>query len=297
MVEMRERFVGSVLRIDDFDATQSVEAPPAEEVTTSHEIALVRTGMFTRHDASGSFTADANYAVFFQRAQPYRVTYPNAEGDACTVFNIADFALIDMLRTFNPATADRPDHPFPKPGHVLMTSAWHLAHFRLLRWIASGCDSLQLEESALLLLGDMLRTAYQRGGQYRPEKKTRAAPARQEIVAQVKAELAAQFCESLHLEVIARRVYVSPYWLCRAFRAETGVSLHQYVLRLRLAHALEYLLERPQEDLTHIALSLGFYSHSHFTTLFTRAFGLSPSEFRKPMPLPRLREISKIMEA
>lgn len=55
------------------------------------------------------------------------------------------------------------------------------------------------------------------------------------------------------------------------------MPIHRYLLSLRLALALDRLLDR-SVGLSAIAYSLGFSSHSHFTTLFRRAFGLSPSE-------------------
>ena len=42
------------------------------------------------------------------------------------------------------------------------------------------------------------------------------------------------------------------------------------------------LAELPRrDDLTALALDLGFSSHSHFTAAFRRAFGRPPAEFRR----------------
>ena len=79
----------------------------------------------------------------------------------------------------------------------------------------------------------------------------------------------------------------SPGYLTQLFRAMEGVPLHAYLTQLRLAQAL---VELPRsEDLTALALELGFSSHSHFSARFRRAFGLSPSAFRRACrpPLPR----------
>ncbi len=58
-----------------------------------------------------------------------------------------------------------------------------------------------------------------------------------------------------------------------------GVSLHRYLMQLRLARAL---VELPHaEDLAALALALGFSSHSHFSAAFRRAFGCTPSQFRQ----------------
>jgi AraC-like DNA-binding protein len=50
-------------------------------------------------------------------------------------------------------------------------------------------------------------------------------------------------------------------------------------VQLRLARAL---IELPHaNDLTQLALDLGFSSHSHFAASFRRAFGSTPSAFRE----------------
>jgi AraC-like DNA-binding protein len=48
---------------------------------------------------------------------------------------------------------------------------------------------------------------------------------------------------------------------------------------LRLARAL---VELPHaDDLSTLALEVGFSSHSHFSAAFRRAFGCTPSQFRQ----------------
>ncbi len=47
----------------------------------------------------------------------------------------------------------------------------------------------------------------------------------------------------------------------------TGSSIYDYVLRERLAHALDAVLDS-EGDLTAVALDVGFSSHGHFTARF-----------------------------
>jgi AraC-like DNA-binding protein len=103
----------------------------------------------------------------------------------------------------------------------------------------------------------------------------------------VKLLLAERPGANLSLVEIARAVHCSPFHLARLFRAAVGSTIHQYQLRLRLALALERLSDHPA-SLTHLALDLGFSSHSHFTTAFQRLFGTSPSKFRRATTGPRV---------
>jgi AraC family transcriptional regulator len=61
-----------------------------------------------------------------------------------------------------------------------------------------------------------------------------------------------------------------------ARRRHAGVALRQ---RLRLQDAALALGEGA-EDLTRLALDLGFSSHSHFAQAFRAYFGTTPSRFR-----------------
>jgi AraC-like DNA-binding protein len=75
------------------------------------------------------------------------------------------------------------------------------------------------------------------------------------------------------------------------FRAATGVRPHEYLLRRRIEHAQE-LLKQAEVSLVDIALTVGFQTQAHFTTVFKRFVGDTPYQWRSAylaqfMPLPR----------
>ena len=99
------------------------------------------------------------------------------------------------------------------------------------------------------------------------------------MIGRTKQYLDAHLSERLRLVDVARGVGASPAYLTDVFRRVEGVPLHAYLMQLRLARAL---VELPHaSDLTTLALALGFSSHSHFTAVFRRAFGCTPSRFRE----------------
>ena len=81
------------------------------------------------------------------------------------------------------------------------------------------------------------------------------------------------------LVAVGARLGVSPYHVAHVFREQTGLSVHRYLLRLRLAIALD-LLAGGAMNLSALALDLGFSSHSHFSSVFRRSTGLSPTGVR-----------------
>src|SRR5690606_1076184 len=91
--------------------------------------------------------------------------------------------------------------------------------------------------------------------------------------------LAAHLAGRWTLAEVAAQVGVSPVYLPPAFRDVEGVPLYRYQLRLRLARAPDLLGE--SDDLTELGLHLGFSSHSHFSAAFQKAYGRTPSQFRR----------------
>lgn len=96
------------------------------------------------------------------------------------------------------------------------------------------------------------------------------------VVEHVQAHLA----EDLRLEELATAGGLSASHLVRAFRSETGMSPHQYVVRARIERAKE-LLVRTDTPIKGIAALCGFSSAGHLATWFRRLTGTSPSEFRR----------------
>jgi AraC family transcriptional regulator len=102
---------------------------------------------------------------------------------------------------------------------------------------------------------------------------------RRKIVDRAKLVLAGDPARRWTLAEIAAEVRVSPVYLTQLFQQVEGMPLYRYQSRLRLARALDLLAQ--YDDLTALALDLGFSSHSHFSAAFRQTYGRSPSEFRE----------------
>ena len=78
---------------------------------------------------------------------------------------------------------------------------------------------------------------------------------------------------------LAQRAGLSPFPFLRMFRKVTGVSPHQFLLRVRLnAAALE--LRGTNTPITEIAYATGFEDLSNFIRTFRAEFDLAPSRYR-----------------
>jgi transcriptional regulator GlxA family with amidase domain len=78
---------------------------------------------------------------------------------------------------------------------------------------------------------------------------------------------------------LAKMARMSPYHFLRSFKATTGVTPHQWLLRARLGKAAEQLATTIL-PVTQVALDVGFADLSNFTRSFHAEFGASPRQFR-----------------
>jgi len=86
----------------------------------------------------------------------------------------------------------------------------------------------------------------------------------------------------LSLQVLAKESGYSRVHFVRMFRAATGYTPHNYLLKLRVDRVRE-LLANPTLSLTDIALECGFSSHSHLSRVFRQVLGATPSEYRRSL--------------
>jgi transcriptional regulator GlxA family with amidase domain len=92
--------------------------------------------------------------------------------------------------------------------------------------------------------------------------------------------LAAGYRQDCPLPLVARAAGMTPEASARLFRRTCGVTIHQYLVRLRLSHAHRLLLTTRREVLD-IALDAGFGSLSRFYAAFTAAYGTTPGDLRR----------------
>jgi len=88
------------------------------------------------------------------------------------------------------------------------------------------------------------------------------------------------FMENLTLDILAKSVWMSPYYLSHQFKRITGYTITHYIQLVRIRNC-QYLLINSQETITNIATECGFTSFSQFNRVFRNFCQESPSEYRK----------------
>jgi AraC-like DNA-binding protein len=235
-----------------------------------------------------SIVADPNYALFFNRGESYRVSHPVAGGDRCTVLAFATGQIQDCLVHLDPDVLSSGTRFFSST-HTPTSPALDLLHRRLLRAAGGQAELLAIEEIAIDLLAELISASnYSAGAVKQISRRAATIQRYDDLIMAVREELTRRLGEKLDLGDLASSVHVSPFHLSRVFRLQTGFSLSSYHRRLRLRTALQRILDG-EDDLTRLAVELGFSHHSHFTSAFSKEFGIPPSANREQLNATELR--------
>ena len=79
---------------------------------------------------------------------------------------------------------------------------------------------------------------------------------------------------------ICQEINLSPYYFIRLFKTQTGKTPHEYLLDIRLQQA-KALLKRGLNSVEEVARLCGFIHVGHFSSVFRRNMGVTPSEYRR----------------
>ncbi len=147
------------------------------------------------------------------------------------------------------------------------------------RWVADvgGADPVTLRTCELEVEARLRRLAAKR--QQKSAARSVEHKARRQVEA-ITAFLAENYKEDISTADIGRAISLHPNYAMTLFRRECGMSIWQYLIRLRLSQAQLMLLTTDKTVLA-IALESGFGSLARFYAAFTRECAMSPGEFRK----------------
>ncbi len=112
---------------------------------------------------------------------------------------------------------------------------------------------------------------------------------RQKRVARERAEgvvalLRQNLTEPPNLERIGREIGCSPFYLSRIFSREMGMSIPQYLRKIRMERAAQ-LLAGGTHNVTEAAFEVGYSSLSHFSQAFCQTIGCCPALYPRRLKL------------
>jgi AraC family transcriptional regulator len=254
--------------IRDTKCQGTCRAMSPEECTTTTQLIFPYRGVYVHYVGQDQAVAEANQVLFFNAHEGYRVSHPVAGGDGSLTLVIEESQLhelapLDILQRSSRIVFRRRRLRIDARAQALVALLRHSLHQK-------AAEPLQAEVLALTLARRTLgpRSSHAPG----------ATVGRQKLVDRAKLVLSSDLMRRWTLAEIAGELRVSPVYLTQVFQQVEGLPLYHYQLRLRLARALDLLAS--YDDLTTLALDLGFSSHSHFSAAFRQLYGYSPSKFK-----------------
>lgn len=86
--------------------------------------------------------------------------------------------------------------------------------------------------------------------------------------------------EDLSLHAVCKHVMMSPSYFSASFKQFTGKTFVEYLTRIRMQKAKEYLLCSDLRSYE-IAYKIGYKDHNYFSAVFKKQTGQSPTEYRE----------------
>ncbi|MCA9304565.1 MAG: helix-turn-helix transcriptional regulator [Phycisphaerales bacterium] len=227
----------------------------------------------------------------------YHRSPASPRGQRSILIYLSDEILAPIVRRANPRAIDHPDDPFPRRYAPACPRA--LAMARQLERIAfrddRTTDPIAIEECAIRIVERSLQntadTAF---------VDQRASTSRQTFLHQRERVNHAICClcgnpsKRWSLDELADETELSPAYLSRLFHAHTGTTITRALAIIRIAHVLEQL-PGAHGQLTQIALSSGFGSHAHMSSVFCKLLSTTPSAFVDASPAT-IRETMRTLD-
>lgn len=100
------------------------------------------------------------------------------------------------------------------------------------------------------------------------------------LVRQVNNELAKNITSKISLSSIANKLHVSKSYLIRTYKANTGYTINQTFIKMKISLAMQRLLFS-DVSIQELSNYLGFSSYTYFSTVFKKVTGQSPKYWQK----------------
>ncbi len=246
--------------------------PTAEDI-----VVFPRYPVYIKHTGKREVLANHQVVTLYNKGQTYQRQPVAAYGDYSVWFHFPREILVAAMEEVGQANSKMDSQPFVEVCRVSNRATF--LKERLLYQYLKQCDqpsALLVEDAALQLLGQLFSTDELQWIDRKARKNTVCR--HQDMVAHCLALLTQGLDQRLTLSELSTQIGTTPFHLSRVFKSQTGQSIHQYLLQLRLRNAVDAIFEQPKQRLTDIAMNLGFATPSHFAQSFRYHFGMSPGQ-------------------
>lgn len=87
------------------------------------------------------------------------------------------------------------------------------------------------------------------------------------------------FSKDISLDEVSGQVNISPYYFSKIFKEETGENFIEYLTRIRIEKAKEFL-KQPEVSVKEAGVKSGYTDPNYFSRIFKKQTDMTPSEFK-----------------
>lgn len=117
------------------------------------------------------------------------------------------------------------------------------------------------------------------------ESSVSAGEKEDDYVANAKDYITKHYNEDISVKAVSDHVHLNPEYFTRLFKKETGMNIKDFITDCRISMAKD-LLQNTNLTISMIASEVGYSSFPHFTSMFKRVTGMTPSFYRTAHETP-----------
>ena len=101
------------------------------------------------------------------------------------------------------------------------------------------------------------------------------------VVKRIIAYMNENYASHISLDQIAANMYLSPVYISKIFKEETGESPIRYLIKIRLEKAKEILEKENCGSVRNVSLAVGYEDVYYFSKLFKKYYGIAPVYYKR----------------
>ena len=110
--------------------------------------------------------------------------------------------------------------------------------------------------------------------------KTVMPPKEEDLILEAVKFIKENLSANITTKSVAEHVFMNPDHFNRIFKKKKGISIGEYIIQERMFLAKE-LLVNSDLNISTIAIEVGYNNYSHFTKMFKKIYGMTPSEYKE----------------
>jgi len=246
------------------------------EYSHAFAISFVRKGNFLFNVFRQSLDSYNGCVLITKPGYERTVTHLHTIPDECTIFDFKKDFYDELVSHYGNSKffSDNDLHS----TLVYTNPELEFLHFYILQLVQSRVGTkLQVDN----LVMDVIAKALAAVTEYKPNEKLNPRLKKNHLatIERAKEYITTHFTSDISLTEIAAYSYVSPFHFSRIFKTFTSSSPHQFLLSMRLQHAV-LLLSNTSMPVADVAFSSGFNSIEYFTAAFRQKYKNPPATFR-----------------